>query len=538
MKKTIAILLIISIMMLVLLPQVTQVYATTAEPQVSYRTHVQNLGWQPYVKNGADSGTSHQALRLEGINIKLENIIETGGGISYRTHVQNIGWQAWKQNGEMAGTEHQALRLEAIQIKLTGQIANSYDIYYRVHVQNVGWLDWAKNGQAAGSSGYSYRLEAIQIKLVKKGATKPGATAKPFVQTYLAYQTHVQNIGWTDLKRDGAISGSMGKAYRLEAIKIGLTNPPYSGNIEYSTHVQNIGWQNFSKNNQIAGTSGKSLRLEGIRIRLTGEMEKHFHVLYRTYVQNLGWQTWKKNGEEAGTSGKGLRLEAIEIKLVPKEEEKIIHGIDVANMQGKIDWEAVKKDGIEFAMIRVGFRGYGVSSDGVDGKLVIDDSFEYNITNAIKANIPVGVYFFSQAKTEQEAIEEANLTINSIKNYKITYPVAIDTEYANSTHTGRADSLSKEERTKVVKAFCERIKQAGYEPMLYTGKYFALNNLDMGALSKYDLWLAHYTGVTQQDPLKKPSNYTGKYAMWQYTETGTANGIEGYVDRNICYKVY
>ena len=229
-------------------------------------------------------------------------------------------------------------------------------------------------------------------------------------------------------------------------------------------------------------------------------------------------------------------MEAIEIKIVKKSN--VYHGIDVSAYQGNIDWQEVKKDGIQFAMIQVGFRGYGISSDGVDGKIVKDSYFDNNITGAIQNNIEVGAYFFSQAKTEDEAVEEANFVIKNISKYKITYPVAIDTEYANSNHTGRADNLSKEDRTKIVQAFCETIKKAGYKPMIYTGKNFAQNNLDMSKLSAYDLWLAHYTGATQDDPLQKPSDYTGNYAMWQYTDTGTANGVSGNVDRDICYKKY
>lgn len=513
------------------------------EPSVSYSTHVQNIRWQNYVKNGQTAGTTHQSLRLEGIKIKIENNIY-GGDIEYATHVQNVGWQNFVRNDAMAGTTGKSLRLEAIKIRLIGNIANYYDIYYRVHAQNFGWLDWAKNGEEAGSAGYSYRLEAVEIKLIPKGVSAPGATKQPFVQapTRAIYNTHIQYIGWQGIKEQAQTAGTMHKSYRMEAIQIRLESNYLGGSIQYRTHVENVGWQSWVENGKTAGTTGKEQRIEAIEIKLNGNIQKEYDVEYRAYIQNIGWQPWAKNGQMAGTTGKKLRLEAIEIKLTKKNNSdivaKVLPGIDVGNQQGVIDWQSVKKDGIAFAMIRAGYRGYGVSSDGIDGKIVKDDSFEYNITNALKANIPVGIYFFSQAKTEQEAIEEAEFTINSIKNYEITYPVAIDVEYGNSNHTGRADSLSKEERTKVVQAFCERIKQAGYKPMLYTGKNFALNNLDMAKLSSYDLWLAHFTGATQENPLEKPSNYTGNYTMWQYTDAGTVSGISGSVDRDICYKVY
>ena len=150
--------------------------------QLQYRTHVQNVGWQNYVADGAVAGTSGRALRLEGINIKLGSDSGISGGIRYRTHVQNIGWQGWRYNGAMSGTSGRALRLEAIQIELTGTAASRYDVYYRVHCQNIGWMGWAKNGASAGTAGYSYRLEAIQVKLVPKGGAAPGSTANSFRQ--------------------------------------------------------------------------------------------------------------------------------------------------------------------------------------------------------------------------------------------------------------------------------------------------------------------------------------------------------------------
>ncbi len=290
---------------------------TTQTPNVSYRTHVENIGWQNYVKNGATAGTSGQGLRLEGINIKLENN-SISGNIEYCTHVQNIGWQNYVKNGTMSGTSGKGLRLEAIKIRLTGELAKQYDIYYRVHCQNFGWMGWAKNGAESGSAGYGYRLEAIQIKLVKKNEKAPGSTANSYKQNLITYQTHVQNVGWQELVNVGEMSGTSGQSLRLEGIKINLNNLGISGNIEYCTHVQNIGWQNYVKNGTMSGTSGKSLRLEAIKIRLTGDISKKYDVYYRVHCENFGWMGWAKNGAQSGSAGYGYRLEGIEIVLVEK----------------------------------------------------------------------------------------------------------------------------------------------------------------------------------------------------------------------------
>lgn len=288
--------------------------AVTSNPSVVYQTHVQTIGWQGWKKDGEMSGTSGQSKRLEGINIKLENL---NGNVEYQTHVQSIGWQGWKSNGAMAGTSGQSKRLEAIKIKLSGEAANQYDIYYRVHAQSYGWLDWAKNGEAAGSEGYSKRLEGIEIRLVKKGEAAPGSTSRPFVSKMIKYQTHVQNIGWQSEKADGEMSGTSGQYLRLEGIKIHLGGS-IDGGIAYATHVQTYGWQSYVSDGQLSGTSGQSKRLEAIRMNLTGNAANQYDVYYRVHAQHFGWLGWAKNGQSAGTAGYSYRLEAIQIVLVPK----------------------------------------------------------------------------------------------------------------------------------------------------------------------------------------------------------------------------
>ena len=154
--------------------------------KIAYTTHVESIGWQDYVTDGKMAGTSGQALRLEGIKVKLVDQ-EYEGDIEYRTHIQNIGWEdGFKKNDQMSGTSGKSLRLEAIEIKLTGEMADHYDVYYRVHAQMFGWLAWAKNGEQSGTAGYGYRLEGIEIVLVEKGQAPPArsnqASNKTFIQ--------------------------------------------------------------------------------------------------------------------------------------------------------------------------------------------------------------------------------------------------------------------------------------------------------------------------------------------------------------------
>ena len=143
---------------------------------VEYQAHVQNIGWQAAVSDGAVAGTSGKSLRVEALKVSLKNA-DYAGGVQIRAHVQDIGWQNWSTTG---GTSGQSKRVEAMQIRLTGEMAKHYDVYYRVHAQNIGWMGWAKNGEQAGTAGYSYRLEAVQVKLVPKGSAAPGSTANRF----------------------------------------------------------------------------------------------------------------------------------------------------------------------------------------------------------------------------------------------------------------------------------------------------------------------------------------------------------------------
>jgi len=150
------------------------------KPNVNYQTHVQEIGWQGFVRNGESAGTSGKKLRLEAIKINLSDAA-LAGNIEYSTHVQSIGWQEKKKNGELSGTSGKKLRLEAIKINLSGDVSRYYDVYYRVHIQDKGWLNWAANGAPSGSQSASKRLEAIQIKIVRKGEAAPKGSGKAFL---------------------------------------------------------------------------------------------------------------------------------------------------------------------------------------------------------------------------------------------------------------------------------------------------------------------------------------------------------------------
>lgn len=194
-------------------------------------------------------------------------------------------------------------------------------------------------------------------------------------------------------------------------------------------------------------------------------------------------------------------------------------GIDVSSHQGDIDWTQVAQDGVEFAIIRLGFRGYGS-----EGKLVEDTKFEDNIKGALAAGIKVGVYFFSQAITTEELMEEANLVLEKIAPYKIECPVVYDVE--KTSQDGRMNNISVEERTRLTALFCQTIQNAGYKPMIYHNTEMGALMIDVAALESYDKWYACYSDQMF---------YPYEYKIWQYSDKGRVAGISTDVDLDISF---
>ena len=191
-------------------------------------------------------------------------------------------------------------------------------------------------------------------------------------------------------------------------------------------------------------------------------------------------------------------------------------GIDVSKYQGNVDWKKVAEDGVEYAFIRVGCRGYGSS-----GTLIKDEKFHQNVKGALAQGIKVGAYFFTQAITVEEALEEAELVLKELGDYEITYPVAIDVECIEN-QKARQDKLTKEERTEICKVFCEKIKEAGYIPMIYGNNETFAELIIPEELAEYDFWICETDGTM---------TFLYEFAVWQYSHKGTVSGIKG--DTNI-----
>ena len=195
-------------------------------------------------------------------------------------------------------------------------------------------------------------------------------------------------------------------------------------------------------------------------------------------------------------------------------------GIDVSEFQHQIDWERVRATGMQTAIIRVGYRGYG------SGKINADSLYEQNITGAIEAGMETGVYFFSSAINKEEGIEEANYCLEKVAGKDIKLPIVIDTEYVYEDDTARANDISVEDRTAAVVGFCETIEAAGYTPMIYASRDQFVKYLDIDQIGKWQFWLAAY------DTPVFPYHTEG----YQYSPYGYVDGIETQVDLNVWMK--
>lgn len=252
-------------------------------------------------------------------------------------------------------------------------------------------------------------------------------------------------------------------------------------------------------------------------LSLSGELHNSGTLDFREWIKYYRYETGKLMRSKSGRFNDHRRFIAVEYH--PSSSESLnIRGIDVSRYQNAIDWQKAASSGIEFAMIRLSL---GSVEDKYNGQ---DSRSDYNITEARKAGLHVGVYHYLKAHTVEEARAEAKYMISLLGNYEIDYPVALDFE-----DPWQQNNLTNAERTEMARVFIDEIKAAGYYPMLYTSTNWLESFFDMDKLSDVDLWIADWRGYC---------GYMGDYGMWQYGAEAKVAGIEGEVDANICYKDY
>lgn len=217
--------------------------------------------------------------------------------------------------------------------------------------------------------------------------------------------------------------------------------------------------------------------------------------------------------------------ESANLKKYTENGKKISYvGVDISKHNGSINFRSLKASGVDYVMIRLGARGYST------GQLSLDDNFAENMEEAVEAGLDIGIYFYSQAINQEEAVQEVNFVVQNLEPYRahITYPVAFDMENV-SNDKARIDQLSRDDKTTITSSFLSGIQAAGYAPMIYGNKEWLIKNIDLAKLQDYDIWLSQDEDIP---------DYPYQYTMWQYTTTGVVNGIKGDANLNICFVSY
>ena len=457
-----------------------------APPSVTYQTYISG-GWQPAVADKATSGLAGQGKKTEGLRVSLKAGAQSLGNssVKYRTYLQTYGWQSWVSNGASSAKAGSGKRMEAIEISLTGDISSQYDIYYRSYVTGYGWLGWACNGATSGTTDYAKPIEAVQAVLVKKGGAAPGSTSNAYLKPEVTGPFEISFSPSGASNFGGLVSIEPDHVILVASAKGG------AGGYQYRYRAELIGGS-IQTLKDYSGSSSYTWR-------------PNTPGRYKMYVDVK---------DSTGT-----------VKTAMFQMSVGLSGIDVSEHQGTIDWKKVKAAGIDYAMIRAGF-GWEEIDDQTDASLV------QNVTGAKQAGLPFGLYHYSYADTVEEAKKEAEflldiLEANNIAPSDLSYPIAFDIEEPD-----RLNVSQRRVNTDMVNAFCEIIRDAGYLPMVYASKTVIQDYLYYDEISANNIWMAAWTSTPNDTEI---FDNCFPVDMWQYSESGTVDGINGRVDLNICY---
>ena len=402
--------------------------------------------------------------------------------------------------------------------ELNWNVTGLTDYYGTKYYVENGVLNWDYTGLALLGSDEWYYVENGAVKNDYTGLTK-------YYGTWYYVENSILNWNFTGLTK------YYDTWYYVEN---GVLNWNFSGAVPYGKTLY------YVNGGRITWDYNGTADYNGVKYIFVGSIAQNgiYKSKYTDY--NLvyadgktGWYDYGDNTYYIGSDGRPLcgnqYIDGKRYFFNANGAKASLFGADFSKHQGTIDWASVKQSGVEFVILRAAVRGYGSS-----GNLVTDSQIAANIKGALSQNIDVGIYVFSQAVTTEEAVEEAERALDIIKGYDIKLPIYFDSEYSGAPNrTGRADGLTKAERTSLAIAFCETVRKAGYKAGVYASKSFFYDNLDYAALQSrgYEIWLAHY--ISSVTDFKYP------YNIWQYTSKGSIGGVQSeYADLDIAYYDY
>ena len=571
-------------------PSSTPTPSSTPEPAANYtlqgQGHQSEIGWLSTVGDGQTIGNDTNNKNLEAAKLIIENATEADLRIVGDAHVSGIGWINNQEAGNTLGTVGAGRAIEGLRLRLAGRQASQYQIYYRAYAKGYGWLGWASSNELAGSIGHGVPVQAIQVKLVKNGESAPSPLGDSEVEFPYTYTVtgHQANVGWIPEVINDGVVGNANTGNALEAFKITfLGSKPGDIGVQADAHVSTIGWINNQDASQVVGgTVGSGHALEGIRLRLVGNKANKYNLYYRVYIEQFGWLGWANANELAGSENLSLHIQGLQVKAVMKKYDdgslandqnesyvtepktgfaSIIRNgrrMQVYFYNGQIvTWnfregrnfyhvdpstgeiltlQTTRSDSVWAEGIDISEHNYGINlADYRNGFVIIrigystkeDKHWREYLRICEQLHIPYGVYLYSYALNDADAVEEAKFTLNILSQIHPTLGVWFDMEDADGYKQRRAPwILNKTTISSITRTYLDIVATSGHTVGIYASSSWFSNYIDVPG---YPKWVANW-GVNDG---QWHNDFSNQAYMQQYTSFENLDRDLLFIDPNL-----
>ena len=571
-------------------PSSTPTPSSTPEPAANYtlqgQGHQSEIGWLSTVGDGQTIGNDTNNKNLEAAKLIIENATEADLRIVGDAHVSGIGWINNQEAGNTLGTVGAGRAIEGLRLRLAGRQASQYQIYYRAYAKGYGWLGWASSNELAGSTGHGVPVQAIQVKLVKNGESAPSPLGDSEVEFPYTYTVtgHQANVGWIPGVVNDGVVGNVNTGNALEAFKITfLGSKPGDIGVQADAHVSTIGWINNQDASQVVGgTVGSGHALEGIRLRLVGNKANKYNLYYRVYIEQFGWLGWANVNELAGSENLSLHIQGLQVKAVMKKYDdgslandqnesyvtepktgfaSIIRNgrrMQVYFYNGQIvTWnfregrnfyhvdpstgeiltlQTTRSDSVWAEGIDISEHNYGINlADYRNGFVIIrigystkeDKHWREYLRICEQLHIPYGVYLYSYALNEADAVEEAKFTLNILSQIHPTLGVWFDMEDADGYKQRHAPwILNKTTISSITRTYLNIVATSGHTVGIYASSSWFSNYIDVPG---YPKWVANW-GINDG---QWHNDFSNQAYMQQYTSFGNLDRDLLFIDPNL-----
>ena len=571
-------------------PSSTPTPSSTPEPAANYtlqgQGHQSEIGWLSTVGDGQTIGNDTNNKNLEAAKLIVENATEADLRIVGDAHVSGIGWINNQEAGNTLGTVGAGRAIEGLRLRLAGRQASQYQIYYRAYAKGYGWLGWASSNELAGSTGHGVPVQAIQVKLVKNGESAPSPLGDSEVEFPYTYTVtgHQANVGWIPGVVNDGVVGNVNTGNALEAFKITfLGSKPGDIGVQADAHVSTIGWINNQDASQVVGgTVGSGHALEGIRLRLVGNKANKYNLYYRVYIEQFGWLGWANANELAGSENLSLHIQGLQVKAVMKKYDdgslandqnesyvtepktgfaSIIRNgrrMQVYFYNGQIvTWnfregrnfyhvdpstgeiltlQTTRSDSVWAEGIDISEHNYGINlADYRNGFVIIrigystkeDKHWREYLRTCEQLHIPYGVYLYSYALNEADAVEEAKFTLNILSQIHPTLGVWFDMEDADGYKQRHAPwILNKTTISSITRTYLDIVATSGHTVGIYASSSWFSNYIDVPG---YPKWVANW-GINDG---QWHNDFSNQAYMQQYTSFENLDRDLLFIDPNL-----